>query len=78
MESVIDLSAEGITYPAVSIDAAQRVVSGEVDRATLVCGTGLGTAIAANKVAGVRAAAARKLATGKAAGRRRPARRFFC
>lgn len=67
VESVIDLSAEGITYPAVSIDAAQRVVSGEVDRAILVCGTGLGTAIAANKVAGARAATAHDLITARGA-----------
>jgi ribose 5-phosphate isomerase B len=43
-------------YPAVAIAAAELVASGQADRALLVCGTGLGMAIAANKVRGVRAA----------------------
>lgn len=45
-------------YPTVAIAAAQMVASGRVDRALLICGTGLGVAIAANKVAGVRAVTA--------------------
>ena len=57
--SVVDVGvdAEGHTaYPKVAIAAAELVASGEADRALLVCGTGLGVAIAANKVPGVRAA----------------------
>jgi ribose 5-phosphate isomerase B len=38
--------------------AAQKVASGEADRALMICGTGLGVAIAANKVKGVRAVTA--------------------
>lgn len=34
------------------------IMAGEADRAVLICGTGLGVAIAANKVAGIRAATA--------------------
>lgn len=45
-------------YPRVAIDAAQLVASGIADRALLICGTGLGVAISANKVAGVRAVTA--------------------
>lgn len=45
-------------YPRVAIAAAEMVARGEVDRALLVCGTGLGVAIAANKVAGIRAVTA--------------------
>jgi ribose 5-phosphate isomerase B len=45
-------------YPSVAIAAAELVATGEADRALLVCGTGLGVAIAANKVPGVRAVTA--------------------
>lgn len=43
-------------YPDVAVPVARAVAAGEVDRAVLVCGTGLGMAIVANKVRGVRAA----------------------
>jgi ribose 5-phosphate isomerase B len=43
-------------YPDVALPAARAVARGEVERAVLVCGTGLGMAIVANKVRGVRAA----------------------
>lgn len=61
VESVTDVgvTADGHTpYPTVAIEAAERVRDGEADRALLVCGTGLGVAIAANKVSGVRAVTA--------------------
>jgi ribose 5-phosphate isomerase B len=45
-------------YPDVASAVAEAVASGEHDRAVLVCGTGLGMAITANKVPGVRAATA--------------------
>jgi ribose 5-phosphate isomerase B len=45
-------------YPHIAIAAARRVADGLADRALLVCGTGLGVAIAANKVAGIRAVTA--------------------
>jgi ribose 5-phosphate isomerase B len=45
-------------YPSVALAAAQMVAQGQVDRAVLVCGTGIGMAITANKVRGVRAATA--------------------
>lgn len=45
-------------YPSVAIAAAEKVAAGEADRAVLVCGTGLGVAIAANKVSGIRAVTA--------------------
>lgn len=43
-------------YPSVAFEVAQRVAEGAHDRAILVCGTGIGMAIAANKVPGVYAA----------------------
>ncbi|HEX2862060.1 MAG TPA: ribose-5-phosphate isomerase [Lacunisphaera sp.] len=45
-------------YPHIAVAAAERVAQGKADRGLLVCGTGLGMAIAANKVPGVRAATA--------------------
>lgn len=45
-------------YPAVGLSVADRVRAGEIDRAILICGTGIGMAISANKVAGVRATVA--------------------
>lgn len=58
---VIDVGVgadEHTAYPLVAVEAAQRVARGEADRALLVCGTGLGVAISANKVAGIRAVTA--------------------
>jgi ribose 5-phosphate isomerase B len=45
-----------IDYPDVAYQAAEAVSTKEVDMAILVCGTGIGMSIAANKVKGVRAA----------------------
>jgi ribose 5-phosphate isomerase B len=45
-------------YPVLGLAAAQVVAAGEADRAVLVCGTGIGMAISANKVPGVRATVA--------------------
>ena len=55
----VGVNADGHTpYPKVAIEAAQRVAAGDADRALLICGTGLGVAIAANKVPGIRAVTA--------------------
>jgi ribose 5-phosphate isomerase B len=45
-------------YPHIAVRAARMVAAGEADRALLVCGTGLGVAISANKVPGIRAVTA--------------------
>ncbi|WP_018157982.1 ribose-5-phosphate isomerase [Demetria terragena] len=45
-------------YPHVAVRAAQLVAAGSADRAILICGTGLGVAISANKVNGIRAVTA--------------------
>ena len=47
-----------VDYPDVARAVAEAVASGEEERAILVCGTGIGMAITANKVPGVRAAQA--------------------
>jgi ribose 5-phosphate isomerase B len=49
---------EKTAYPHVAVAAARMVADGHADRALLVCGTGLGVAISANKVPGVRAVTA--------------------
>jgi ribose 5-phosphate isomerase B len=49
---------QAVDYPDVAVDAAQRIATGEFDRGILICGTGAGMAIVANKVAGVRAVCA--------------------
>lgn len=45
-------------YPHIGLRVAQAIADGEARRGLLVCGTGIGMAIAANKVAGVRATVA--------------------
>ena len=47
---------EVVLYPDVAQRAAQAVADGEFERGILVCGTGIGMAITANKVPGIRAA----------------------
>lgn len=61
--SVVDVgvSPQGdldTAYPHVAVAAGRLVASHDVDRALLICGTGLGMAISANKVPGVRAVTA--------------------
>jgi ribose 5-phosphate isomerase B len=45
-------------YPHVAVAGARKVAAGDADRALLICGTGLGMAISANKVPGIRAVTA--------------------
>ncbi len=49
-------SSESVDYPDIAAEVAGKLSRGEVDRAILICGTGLGMCIAANKFPGVRAA----------------------
>ena len=49
-------SADSCDYPVYAEAAARAVASGECDRGILVCGTGIGISIAANKIKGIRAA----------------------
>lgn len=61
--SVVDLGANpddpaATTYPSVATRAGELIMAGEADRAILFCGTGIGVAIAANKVPGIRATVA--------------------
>jgi ribose 5-phosphate isomerase B len=62
VREVVDMgvpsAADPTAYPHVGIAVAEAVARGEAQRALLVCGTGIGMAISANKVRGVRAAVA--------------------
>jgi ribose 5-phosphate isomerase B len=47
---------ENVLYPDIALEVAQAIVEGKHDRGILLCGTGIGVSIAANKVPGIRAA----------------------
>ncbi|KAF7508806.1 hypothetical protein GJ744_008683 [Endocarpon pusillum] len=49
---------DSTAYPHVAVDACKKITARDVDRALLICGTGLGVAISANKVPGIRAVTA--------------------
>ncbi|MBB2203189.1 ribose-5-phosphate isomerase [Gluconacetobacter tumulisoli] len=58
---VIDIGVgddEHTDYPHVAVRAARMIADGRADRGLLICGTGLGVAISANKVPGIRAVTA--------------------
>jgi ribose 5-phosphate isomerase B len=55
----VDFGTNGtdpVDYPDLAYTVAMAVANGQVDRAILICATGLGMSIAANKVKGIRAA----------------------
>jgi ribose 5-phosphate isomerase B len=54
-------SAQSVDYPDYAIPVAEAVASGSADRGVLICATGHGMCIVANKVLGVRAANCRDL-----------------
>lgn len=49
-------SADSVDYPDFAARVSRGVAAGEFDRGILVCGTGIGMAMAANRIAGIRAA----------------------
>ena len=49
-------TADSMDYPDIAFPTAQAVASGEFDRGILICGTGIGVSICANKVKGIRCA----------------------
>ncbi len=66
---VIDLGCDctdSVDYPDYAIPVAEKVASGEADRGILICGTGIGMSIAANKVNGIRCALVHDLFSAKA------------
>src|SRR5712672_1411568 len=57
-EDLGTVSEESVDYPDYALKVAEEVAQGRVEQGLLVCGSGTGMAIAANKVPGVRAAVA--------------------
>lgn len=47
---------ESCDYPDFAVEVAERINSGQADRGLLICGSGVGVSVAANKIAGIRAA----------------------
>jgi glycine hydroxymethyltransferase len=67
-DAVTDLgafSADSVDYPDYAVEAAERIVEKKADAAILVCTTGIGMSIAANRFAGVRAALCDSVATAR-------------
>ncbi|PWA11887.1 ribose-5-phosphate isomerase [Pueribacillus theae] len=59
-------SEESVDYPDFAIAVAEKVASGEADRGIVICGTGIGVSISANKVKGIRCALVHDLFSAKA------------
>ncbi|WHX63793.1 ribose 5-phosphate isomerase B [Peribacillus frigoritolerans] len=55
-----------VDYPDYALPVAEKVTKGEVDRGILICGTGIGMSIAANKVKGIRCALVHDMFSAKA------------
>ncbi len=55
VEDVGTYSADPVDYPLYAVQVARAVAAGAVDRGILVCGSGLGMCITANRIPGVRA-----------------------
>jgi ribose 5-phosphate isomerase B len=56
---VVDLGchdSDSVDYPDFALEVCNKVISGEVNRGILICGTGIGMSISANKVTGIRCA----------------------
>lgn len=49
-------SEESVDYPGVAAALCRAVAAGEYEKGVLICGTGIGVSIAANKIRGIRAA----------------------
>ncbi|OYN84535.1 RpiB/LacA/LacB family sugar-phosphate isomerase [Parenemella sanctibonifatiensis] len=61
VDSVTDLglhAGEDVDYPHLAVKGARMIKAGEADRGVFLCGTGMGVAISANKVPGIRASTA--------------------
>lgn len=58
--------AESVDYPDYALPVAEAVAGGEYDYGILICGTGIGMSIAANKVAGIRCALCHDVFSAKA------------
>lgn len=67
--TVLDLGcncSDSVDYPDYALAVCDKVVAGEADKGILICGTGIGMTIAANKVPGIRCALVHDLFSAKA------------
>lgn len=62
VDEIIDVGVnedtDSTAYPHLAVNGARKIADGEADRGIFICGTGMGVAISANKVAGIRASTA--------------------
>lgn len=58
--------ADSVDYPDYALAVCEKVVSGAADKGILICGTGIGMTIAANKIPGIRCALVHDLFSAKA------------
>ncbi len=55
-EDIGTYSKDSCDYPEIAQKAAKKIINNEADKGILICGTGIGMSIAANKIKGIRAA----------------------
>lgn len=67
VEDLGTFSEDDVDYPEIAAAVATAVKENEATRGVLICGTGVGMAIAANKIAGIRAATCNDLYTARMA-----------
>lgn len=63
---IIDMGcfdAKSVDYPDLALKVAEAILQGDADKGIILCGTGIGISIAANKVKGIRAAVCHDLFT---------------
>ena len=62
VDEVLDVGVnedtDSTAYPHLAVTGARKIADGEADRGIFICGTGMGVAISANKVPGIRASTA--------------------
>ncbi len=58
-------NGESVDYPDIAVIVGKKIAAGEIDRGILICGTGIGMAITANKFPKVRAAVANEVRLAK-------------
>jgi ribose 5-phosphate isomerase B len=66
---ILDLGCscdDAVDYPDYALPVCEHVVSGDADKGILICGTGIGMTIAANKIPGIRCALVHDLFSAKA------------
>jgi ribose 5-phosphate isomerase B len=66
LEDVGSHCADAVDYPDYALPVCEKVAAGEADRGILICGTGIGMTIAANKVPGIRCALVHDMFSAKA------------